>query len=136
MVKRPRKPHRQCTGSFTFNSKVSQHIAHQGLVNQAFSEGGALHRVVERNAQCLTHEAAGTQCAVQAREGTHLQNLRHTASLLTDQPGGGPVELHFGTGIGAVAQLVFEALDMDGVAAAVLQYPRQKETAQSRRGLG
>jgi len=120
---------------FRFERQIGQHVFHQRLVDECLAKGLALRRVVERNAQRLAHQAAGAQGTVQPRHGAHGQDLRDAPALLTHQPGAGTDELHLGTRIGLVAQLVFQALDEELVHGTVGQHARQKEAAQTVGGL-
>ena len=87
--------------------------------------------MVQCDGQRLTHQAAGPQSAVKPGHGAHLQDLRYAAALIADQPGCGAFKFDFRTCVGLVAQFVLQALDADGVKAAVGQDSRQKKAAES-----
>jgi len=61
---------------------------------------------------------------------------RDPAPGLTDDVGQGSVQLDLRTGVGAVAELVLEALEMDAVARAVGQDPRHQEAGHPGLRLG
>ncbi len=111
VVKTARQTQRQRGGRFGLQRQIGQHVVHQRLIDQQLAKGLALRRVVQRQRQRLAHQPAGAQRAVQPRHVAHGQNLRHAAPFFAHQPGGGAHELHFGAGIGLVAQLVFQALN-------------------------
>ena len=97
---------------------------------------------MECNGQGLAHQAAGAQGAVQPRHGAHFKDLLYSAALFAHQPSGGPVKLNFGTGVGLVAELVFQALDAHVVERAAIcrmikirQHARQKQARQTHLGL-
>ena len=131
VVKSTRQAHGQGGGGFALKRQVSQHVAHQRLVNQALAKGLALRRVVERNAQGLAHQRAGAQGAIETGHLPHLQNLRHAAPFHAHQPGGRVQKLDLRAGVALVAQLVFEALHAQLVQAAVGQHAGQKKAAQT-----
>jgi hypothetical protein len=65
----------------------------------------------------------------------HLDDRRHPAALLADQPRPGAAELDLRGGIGAVAQLVLEPLDVDAIALTVGRKARQQEAGETALGL-
>ena len=129
-------PHRDHGGGLGFHREVGQHVAHQRLVNQIVAERLSVLRVVNGAGQPAAHAGGAAQRAVQPGEVDHLDDGRHTAALLADQPRGGAVVLDLTGGVGVVAQLVLEPLQEHPIAAAVGQDSRQEEAAQSARRLG
>ena len=81
------------------------------------------------------HARGRAEHAVEARVVDHLDDRRHAAALLADHPRPGAVELDLAGGVGAVAELVLQALDAEAVAAAVGQDARQQEARQPAVGL-
>ena len=74
--------------------------------------------------------------AVEAGVVDHLDDRRHAAPLLADHARPGAAELDLAGGVGAVAELVLEALDVEGVALAVGGPARHQEAGDPRLGLG
>src|SRR4029079_6943078 len=66
----------------------------------------------------------------------HLDDRPHPGALLADQPGGGGVELDLAGGVGAVAELVLEALQPEAVALAVGRPAGEEEAGDAAVGLG
>ncbi|MCY1284062.1 hypothetical protein D9M70_329560 [compost metagenome] len=86
--------------------------------------------------QCLTHQRAGADHAVEAGQRDHFDDGRHATPLLAHHPGQGAAVLHLAGGVGPVAQLVLQALDVELVAAAVRAVARQQEAGQPLVGIG
>ena len=124
-------PHRDDGGGFGLDRQVGQHIAHQRLVNQIGAERLPVLGVMNGPGQAGAHAGRAAQCAVEPGEVDHLDDGRHTAALLADQPRGGAVVLDFRRGVSVVAELVLEALQEHSVAAAVGQHSGQEETGES-----
>ncbi len=76
------------------------------------------------------HAGGAAERAVQPGQVDHLDDGRHAAALLADQPRGGAVVLDLARGVGVVAELVLEPLQEHPVAGAVGQDPRQEEAGQ------
>ena len=81
------------------------------------------------------HPGRRADRAVEPRVVDHLDDRRHAAALLADQPRPGAAELDLARGVGAVAELVLEALDVDRVALAVGREARHQEARQPAVGL-
>ena len=93
--------------------------------------GGVVQRLGER----LAHQRGGADRGVEPGVVDHLDDGAHAVALLADQPGERARVLDLGRGVGAVAELVLEALDQDGVARAVGAPARHQEAGQARRRL-
>src|SRR5580704_10266778 len=79
----------------------------------------------------LAHHAGASRAAIEAREGAHLEDGWDTASFLAQKRRPRVHELDFGRGIGAIAEFVLEALDINAVEASIGEAPRHEETGQS-----
>ncbi|CAM5674980.1 hypothetical protein MAUB1S_00030 [Mycolicibacterium aubagnense] len=132
----PGHAHREHGGGLGLDGHVGQHVAHQRLVDQVRTERLAVLRVVHGLGQTRAHAGGATECAVQSGQVDHLDDGRHAAAFLTDQPHRGAVVLDFAGGVGVVAELVLEPLDEHPVAGAVGQHPGQEETGQPAGRLG
>ncbi len=115
--------------------EIGQHVLHQRLLDQPPAEGAAVSGVVQRQRQRRAHQPGGAERAVEPGQRAHGEDLRHAAALVADAPGQRVVELDLAAGVGVVAELVLEALDVQRVDAAVGQQPRQQEAAQPAGGL-
>ena len=80
--------------------------------------------------QRLAHQCTGADHAIEAGHGNHLDDGRHATPFFTDHPSQGATELHFAGGIGAVAEFVFQALDVELVARVIRAVPGQQEAGQ------
>ena len=93
--------------------------------------------VVDRLAEGDAHQPGGGDGAVEARQVHHLDDGAHARTLEPDPLGVGAVELDLGRGIRAVADLVLQPLEADGVLTAVGTIARHQiagEPAISRLG--
>ena len=82
------------------------------------------------------HPGGAADHAVEAGVVDHLDDRRHAGALLADQPGRGGVELDLAGGVGAVAELVLQALQAEAVALAVGRPAREEEAGDAAVGLG
>ena len=82
------------------------------------------------------HAGGAAHHAVEAGVVDHLDDGRHAAALLADHPRPGAPELDLARGVGAVAELVLQALDVESVAPAVGKDAREQEARQAARRLG
>lgn len=78
----------------------------------------------------------GAEHAVEPGHRHHVDDGAHTLALVTDEPGHGVVELGLAGRVGAVAELVLEPLDAEGVPASVRQHARNQEARQAAGRLG
>ena len=95
----------------------------------------AVGRVPGRVGDAPAHPRGRADDAVQARVADHLDDRRHAAAGLADELRPCAVQLDLARRVGAVAELVLEALDVEGVAGPVGQDPRQREAAEALVGL-
>ena len=86
-------PHREHRGGLGLDREVGEHVAHQRLVDQIGAERLSVLGVVDGAGQAGAHAGRAAQCAVQPGEVDHLDDGRHAAALLADQPRGGAVVL-------------------------------------------
>ena len=85
--------------------------------------------MVQRDRESAAHLAVATERAVESGHAAHFEDQPHAVALFPHQPAGGLLKLRFAAGVGAVAQLIFEPLQANGVARAVRQQTRQEEAA-------
>ncbi|MNZ47030.1 hypothetical protein D3C78_647320 [compost metagenome] len=81
--------------------------------------------VVRRLGQGLAHQRAGADHAIETGHGHHFDDGRHPAAFLTNHPGQGAAEFHFAGGIGTVAELVLQTLNVELVAVVIRAMARQ-----------
>ena len=129
------KPEQQRGMPFQPQRHTRQDLAHQRLFYQQLAERLPLQRMIQRHRQPAAHQAVAAQRTVETGQAAHLQDMPHAVALIAQQPGRGVLKLHFAAGVGAVAQLVFQPLKANGVAAAVQQNARQEEVGQPAFGL-
>ena len=79
----------------------------------SLAEGGAVGGVVERLRDAGAVAGGGADHAVEAGVVDHLDDRRHAAALLADHARPGAAELDLAGGVGAVAELVLEPLDVE-----------------------
>jgi len=91
--------------------------------------------VVQGLAQRHAHAARGADHAVEAGHGHHFDDGRHAAPFLAHHPGQGAAQFGFAGGVGGVAHLLFQALHLHRVLAAVRPPARQQEARESARRL-
>ncbi len=89
----PGHPHRDDGGGLGLDGEVGEHVAHQRLVDQVGAERLSMLGVVDGAGQAGAHAGGAAQRAVQPGEVDHLDDGRHAAALLADQPRGGAVVL-------------------------------------------
>ena len=92
--------------------------------------------VVDRLRGARAHPGGRAERAVEPGVVDHLDDRRHAAALLADQPRPGAAELDLAGGVRAVAELVLEPLDVDPVALAVGGEARHQEAGEPALGLG
>ncbi len=120
---------------FAFQGEIGQYVLHQRLLQQDPAANLAVRAMVHGLGQGLTHQRAGADHAVETGRGDHLDDGRHAAPFLTDHPGQRAAVLDFAGGVGPVAQLVFQALDVELVARAIRAMAGQQEAGQALVGL-
>ena len=115
---------------------VGEDGAHQRLVDQGALEGAAMGGVVQGERGGLAHQRRGAERAFEAGEMRHLDDGGDAAALGADHDRLQPVELDLGGGVGAVAELVLQALDAHRVAAAVVAPALGEEAGDRLAGAG
>ena len=95
-----------------------------------------MSRVVGRVSDGRPHPGRRAERAVQARVADHLDDRRDAAPGFADEVGQGSVQLDLRARVGAVAELVLQALEVDLVTGAVGQDPRHEEAGHAGLGLG
>jgi hypothetical protein len=113
---------------FGLDGEVGEHVDHQRLLDEVRAERAAMRGVPGRVGHRCAHPAGGAEDAVQARVVDHLDDRRHAAAGRADHPRQRAAELDLAGGVGAVAELLLEALQLEArVARAVGQHARQRE---------
>ncbi len=107
------QPHRRDRRRLGLDAEVGEHVAHQRLVDQLGAEGGTVGGVIERLDDAGAVAGGGADHAVEPGVVDHLDDRRHAAALLADHPRPGAAELDLAGGVGAVAELVLEPLDVE-----------------------
>jgi hypothetical protein len=77
--------------------------------------------MVERERQRLPHQAGGADSEVEPRQMRVAQNLADAVTFLADEPAQAFAKFHLGGGVGTIAGLVLELLQVEPVATAVGQ---------------
>ena len=126
-----REAHRERRRGLGLDAQVGEHVAHERLVGEPLAERAAVRRVPRRVGDAPAHAGGGADHAVQARVADHLDDRRHAAAGLADELRPGAVQLDLARGVGAVAELVLQALQVQRVARAVGQDPRQREAGDA-----
>ena len=122
-----RETHRERGGGFALEREIGQHFHHQRLRREGSAERDPVACVMKRSRECGAHQARRRQHAIETRVLDHLENRRYAAPGFANRPRIGTVELDFRRCIRPVAELVFEAVDPDGVARSIGKHPRQQE---------
>lgn len=113
--------------------QIGQHRAHQRLVDQPALEGAAMGGPVMRLAQRRPHQPGRRHGGVEPGVMHHGKDGADAGALLADPPGQGALIFDLGRAVRAVAELVLEPLDADGVAPA-LQPARHQKAGQPAPG--
>ena len=123
-------------GGFAFQCKIGEDVLHQRLFAESPTEGAAVAAMVGRLGQCLAHAGGAADHAVEAGHGDHFNDRRYTSAFLAHHPRQGAAQFRFAGGVGDIAHLVFQALDLPGVFAAVRAPAWHQEAGQAASGLG
>src|SRR5487761_492486 len=99
-------------------------------------KGSSMSRMVSRLRDGLAHQRRGADDAVEACVVDHLDDGPHSLPCFADQPRERAIKLDLARGVGAIAELVFQTLDVEGVAGAIGEDARQQEAGQAARSLG
>ncbi|MNZ98467.1 hypothetical protein D3C78_1177500 [compost metagenome] len=83
--------------------------------------------VVQRNRKRTAHQPVATQRAVNPRQSAHFEDLAYAFALLPQNPARSLHELRFAAGVRAIAELIFQAFQPNGVALSVRQYARHEK---------
>ncbi len=131
MIQRPAHAQAQGQRRFAFQCQVRQHVLHQWLFAEQFAADRAVRTVMAGLGQGLAHQRTGTDHAIEAGHGHHFDDGGNAAPLFADHPRQRTTKLHFAGGVGAVAELVFQALDVELIARVIRAMARQQETGQA-----
>ncbi|CFP77125.1 Uncharacterised protein [Bordetella pertussis] len=110
--------------------QVGQQHPHQWLRQQGSPESLALRGVMQGLRHRLAQQRRAAQHAIQPRSRGHLQQYRGPAPRLAQHGAPGLLELHFGTGVAAIAQLVLQAAQAHGIARPIGHPARHEEATQ------
>ena len=133
-VKGARHPHTQRQRAFPIQRQIGQHDPHQGLVDQPALERTAVAHPVQRLGQRGAHQTGGRHRGIEAGMVNHLDDGAHASALVPQAVRQRANKLDLGRGVGAVAKLVLQPLDANGVAPR-FQPARHHETGQATGGL-
>ena len=114
---------------------VRQHRLHQRLIGEMLLEHAAMPGVMQRMREPGPHQAGGGDRAILPRQLHHLDDGADALALVADAHRIGADEFHLGRGIGAVAELVLQALELDRVDRSVRPEARHEEAGQAFVGL-
>ncbi|MNI05461.1 hypothetical protein D3C73_584120 [compost metagenome] len=106
----------QRQGRFAFQGQIGEYVLHQRLLAQGFATDLTVGTVMAGLGQRLAHQRAGADHAIEAGHGDHFDDSGDAAPFLTDHPRQRPTELDFAGCVGAVAELVFQTLDIELIA--------------------
>ena len=131
-VERVREPHREDGGGLGLQGKVGEHVAHQRLVDKQRAEGAAVPGVVDGARQRASRIVA-------VEPSTQSSRVAPTMSMMVRTPRPSSpsraapraVELDLARGVGAVAELVLEALQRERVARAVVERAGHDEAGEA-----
>ena len=112
-------PAHQHGGGLDIEFEVRKDDSHERLVDERVAKRLALARVPQRLGDGLAHSGGRPGNTVEAGGGDHVDNRRDAPPFLTNHFTPCLVELDFCGGVRTVAELVFEALDIERVARAV-----------------
>ena len=120
--------------AFDIEGEIGQHRAHQRLVDEAALEGAAVADPVMGRSKRAAHQAGRGHGRVEPGVMHHFDDGAHALAGLAELIGQRVGEFDLGGGVGLVAQLVLEALDVDRVAFA-LEPAGDEEAGQAVRSL-
>ena len=125
------QPHHHQRGGFGFERHVGQHVAHQRLIDQRLAERATVAGMVQRLDQALANQAGTAHHAVQARESGHFDDGGNTTAFLADHAPPGTTEFHLAAGVGTIAHLVLQPLDLHCVLGAIGPVARHVEAGRA-----
>jgi len=114
-VHRPRDTVRQRGRGLALDHQIHQHLAHGGLVYEAFLKGAAMTRVMDRQSNRLAHHSGRCSRGIEPRQLHHLYNRADTMPFLADQNRMRPVVFDFRRGVRAVAEFVLQPLELKSI---------------------
>ena len=129
------EPHHEGGRGFDIEGEIREHRPHHRLVDEMPLEHAAVARVMDRLRQRHAHDAGRRKGAIEPRELHHVDDGAHAPALLAHAPSKGIVELDLGGGVGAVAELVLEALEVQRVDRAVRTKARHEKAGEPARRL-
>ncbi len=109
---------------------VRKHRLHQRLIGEMLLEHAAMAGVMQRMREPRPHQAGGSNRAILPRQLHHLDDRANALALVADALRVGAREFNFGRRIGAVAELVFQALELHGVDRSIRRKARHEEAGQ------
>ena len=117
---------------FRLDDEIGKHVGHQRLRVEHRAERGPVMRVPRGLGDALTHDRRRSEHTVEPGVIDHLDDGAHAASLVADPRTPRVDQLDLARRVGAVAELVLQALDADRVAAAVGPPARNQKARQTR----
>src|SRR5581483_7614139 len=95
----------------------------------------AIGRVMGRLRNGLAHERGGTENTIQAGKVDHFHDGPHTLSFFSQQRRPGMIEFNLTGSVGAIPQLLLEALNQKAIFRAIGQHTREQKAGKSSRRL-
>jgi len=135
VIERRDEPEGEPRRGLGFEREIGDDVRHDRLVDQGTLEGAAIGNMVCGLRHRLTHQPGRTDRKVEPRVVVHGDAGTDAVTRLADEIPDRASELDFGRGIGFVAALVLEPLDLQPVAGAVRQPSRDDEAGNALRGL-
>ena len=111
--------------------EVGENTAHGGLVGQLALEGRAVPRMPCGLRKSCTHSRGGPCNAVEPCTLHHIDDGPYAPTFFPDTLGPGAVIFDLGRGVGAVAELVLEPHDVNGIAGPVGAPARHEKAGQT-----
>ena len=129
------EPHRRHGRRLGLEAEVGEHVRHQRLVDELPAERRAVRRVVGRLRHRPSHQRRRAEHAVEPGLHDHLEDRGDAAPLLADERRRRALQRDLGRRVGAVPELVLQALEPNAVALAVLGHARDEEAREPVRRL-
>ena len=130
-VEGSRDSHQQQRRCFGFEREIRQHVPHQRLIDQRFSECPPVSRVMNSLIERLPHQCCRSHHAIEARVLHHVDDGRDAAAFFADPLRPRAVKFHFARRVRTVPEFLFQALEMKRVALPVAGPARHEKAGES-----
>ena len=131
LVHGSREPQRGRCRRLGVEAEVGEHVLLERLLDEQPAEDGTVRRVMRRFGDSAALQGRRTEHAVESGERDGLDDRCDAAALVTDARRPRAAKLDLRGCVGAVAELVLEALQTERVACAVVQHARHEEARQA-----